>query len=421
MWIISFVGAVPARVIGYRKEEALQYKLGNRVGLDKESKIFVSNSLLNEMDIIYLVDISGKVDRYDRALYKALHDVDERVRLLVPTSGLLSLVPNKFRDNDILIKRLVKALEGLCNYMYLMLLLAIKHPIVLHLQWLPFMEVCGWEILFLKCMKRLSPCTKLILTIHNLYPHNMSEESKVGYNDRFRTACSYIDGFIVHTETSKKDVCTEFGIEESRIRVCCHGVFVPEKMIHEKKNRENGIFHILQFGGHSHYKGTDLLVDAVCGMEQSAWEKMEVRIVGRIKDSFLSELKEKDKSNFIIWKPYFLDDLALYEEIANSDLIVLPYRMISQSGVLLLSIYFGKLIICSDLPSFKETMRGDAGDSLDDVLFFRTEDAESLRSLIAKYINNVVDVHPIYERIAYLKDLYSWESAAKATKRFYEM
>lgn len=371
------------------------------------------------MSNIYLIDISGKVIIYDEALFKTLCKEYVNVRLLYPGHRLLSLVPKKYRDKELLVKRLVKVIEGLLNYLCLLVLMFVRHQPVMHLQWLPFMEVCGWEIPILKLLRWLSPQTKLVLTIHNIYPHNMSEKAKVAYRSRFIKACTLIDEFIVHTEISRQDVIREFGLSPDRVNVCCHGVFVPAGVTPKATNREGGKLHVLQFGGQSFYKGTDILVDAVCGLDKSLQDKIDVRIVGGISDKFLSELKAKDRDSIITWKPYFLDDRELYEEINNCDLIVLPYRAISQSGVLLLSIFFGKLIICSDLPSFKETMQGGEGDSLDDAIFFASESHYSLRNLITRYINKEIDENAVHERIARLKDLYSWESAAKATLEVY--
>ena len=97
----------------------------------------------------------------------------------------------------------------------------------------------------------------------------------------------------------------------------------------------------------------------------------------------------------------------------------MPYRAISQSGVLLLSIFFEKLIICSDLPSFRETMQGKWGDSLDRDLFFRTEDVGDLRNLLVRYVDGEVSEMLLRERILHLKHLYSWERAARATWDLY--
>ena len=371
--------------------------------------------------LYYIEDISGKVEKYDVALLNAIisETSDSSVKLLLPGSGLISLVPRKFKNSENIIKRLLKVVEGLFNYVYSTVKVACAKPNVLHLQWLPFMEFNGWEIPILKSIKRISPKTKLVLTIHNIYPHNMSLEAKRKYKVRFCEVCTLFDAFIVHTNISKEDVIHEFGLNSNKVNVCCHGVFEPKGIEISNNSRKDGKLHILQFGGQSYYKGTDILVDAVCGLDKKRKAKIETHIVGGISSSFLTELKAKDKDSIIHWKPYFLDDNELYEEINNSDVVVLPYRAISQSGVLLLSIYFGKLIICSDIPSFKETMRGLEDDNLDDRLFFKSEDADSLKKILIRYIDQNVNEKFVRDRIQHLKKLYSWTSAAKSTLNVY--
>ena len=370
----------------------------------------------------YIEDISGKVENYDLALYNAIKKEanDASVRLFAPGYGLLSLIPKRWQYSNDIIKRLVKVAEGLLNYAYTCIKVACDKPDVLHLQWLPFMEVVGREIPILKFIKRISPKTRLVLTIHNIYPHNMSDERKKAYNARFRKASSLFDDFIVHTKISKEDVFREFGLRAEKVHVCCHGVFEPKGVTISLEYRKDGKLHILQFGGQSFYKGTDLLVDAVCGLDDERKKRIETHIVGGISQSFLDELKKKDVDSVIAWKAYFLSDEELYQEINAADLIVLPYRAISQSGVLLLSIFFGKLIICSDLPSFMETMRGEEGNGLDNDMFFKNEDAESLRELIVRYIDGKVDEEAVRKRVNHIKSLNSWQSAAKATIKVYK-
>lgn len=370
----------------------------------------------------YIVDISGKVELYDFSLFKyiKLAAANEDVRLYSPCKGLLSLVPSRFRYSDNIIKRLVKVIEGLLNYVYIGFVVACDKPDVIHLQWLPFMEVVGWEVFFIRIIKSLSPKTKIVLTIHNVYPHNSDIKKRIAYKKRFMKISVLFDAYIVHTRSTKEIVAQEFCISQEKIHVCYHGVFEPRGVklstIHLPGNR----LRILQFGGQSFYKGTDLLVRAVCGLDQERKSKIDTHIVGGISQSFLGELKRIDTESMIYWKPYFLDNNELYNEINEADLVVLPYRAISQSGVLLLSIYFEKMIICSDLPSFKETLHGEDGDRLDDCFFFKSEDVLSLRNLIIRYIDGQISDAAIKERIVKLKNLYSWDTAAKQTILVYK-
>lgn len=371
--------------------------------------------------MIYIIDISGRVLFYDKSLTDAvINETTEEVKLLMPGEGLLSLVPNKYKNSEARTKRLLKAVEGVLNYLYLCILILLHRPKVCHFQWLPFLDFTNIEIGVIRLLKLLSPKTFYVLTIHNVYPHNMGVKQKQNYNNRFRGISPLFDSFIVHTNITREEVVREFDIPEEKVSVCCHGVFVPEGIVPMPNKRNDGKLRVLQFGNQSFYKGTDILVEAICGLEKSLQAKIETYITGAINEKFLNELKAKDKEKRIIWEPYFLQDSDLYEHINNSDLIVLPYRTISQSGVLLLSIYFNKLIICSDLPTFKETLQGDEGTDLDDAFFFNSEDASSLRLLLTKYIHGEIDEHAVHKRIAHLNHSYSWESAAKSTLRVYQ-
>ena len=235
----------------------------------------------------YIEDISGKVENYDLALYDAIKKEanDASVKFFAPGYGLLSLIPKRWQHSNDIIKRLVKVAEGLLNYAYTCIKVTCDKPDVLHLQWLPFMEVVGREIPILKFIKRISPKTRLVLTIHNIYPHNMSDERKKAYNARFRKASSLFDDFIVHTKISKEDVFREFGLRAEKVHVCCHGVFEPKGVTISLEYRKDGKLHILQFGGQSFYKGTDLLVDAVCGLDDERKKRIETHIAGGISQS----------------------------------------------------------------------------------------------------------------------------------------
>ena len=110
---------------------------------------------------VILLDISGKVINYDLALYEAIKKEakEASVRFLAPGYGMLSLIPKRWQHSNNIVKRLVKVAEGLLNYAFTCFKVACAKPYVLHLQWLPFMEVVGWETPILRCLKRLSPKT----------------------------------------------------------------------------------------------------------------------------------------------------------------------------------------------------------------------------------------------------------------------
>lgn len=373
-----------------------------------------------------MLDISGKVLNYDvalcEAMFKEMCPKDSLVFLAAnidpqkiecKSKKLISLVPKSLRNSENILKRGFKALEGVLNY-FLVIFYLITHKVdVLHFQWLPFLEISSVEKIFLCLIRLFSRKTKLILTVHNIYPHNFSDSRKNIYRQRFALVQKYFDKFVVHLQVSKKELCEEFKIDASRVDVVHHGVFVPRNLKvvpHERGEKLN----LIMYGNQSYYKGTDILVDAISLLPREIQEKVHTLIVGKIAPDYYAELKEKSKDLDIEWIPEFVPDDFLNEKIMESDVIVLPYRQISQSGVLLLALNFEKPIIVSNLPSFRETL-----SDFSDECFFQSGNAESLKNLIIKLeCNNIVEQKE-REIIQEIKKLYSWKMAGQKCLSIY--
>ena len=92
----------------------------------------------------------------------------------------------------------------------------------------------------------------------------------------------------------------------------------------------------------------------------------------------------------------------------------MPYRNISQSGVLLLALSYRKPILTSDLSSFKETLHGYPDD-----YFFKREDTQSLADMLTRFVNGDIDKKMLCGIIDTLNNKYSWKETAKATLRAY--
>jgi len=366
-----------------------------------------------------MVDVSGKVPKYDIALSEAIASClspnDEFILLaanITPKSikcnskCLLSLVPKKFQNSENIFKRMIKALEGLLNYVYLVLYIFFNRPTIIHFQWLPFLEISSIEGVFLKLIKTIVPKTKLVLTVHNIYPHNSDEKVCIKYKSRFAVIEKYFETFVLHLQTSKSEFCKEFNISELRCKVIPHGIFEPKNVKNIPKKRGEKL-RIIMYGNQSYYKGTDLLIDAIAMLPKEIQDKMSTTIIGQISASYLKILQEKSRGVDVKIVPEFVSDDVLYEKILESDIIVLPYRKISQSGVLLLALYFERPIICSNLPSFRETLVG-----YDEEMFFESENAMSLSNLIKKIVDSSLDIVKQERPCVMLKERYLWKNVA---------
>ena len=374
------------------------------------------------------LDISGKVDNYDHALYESIaNDLSScdkfvfacpyfSINKQTPSLRLLSFIPTKYKQSSNILKRIYKALEGIVNYLITIRYIK-KNPIdVIHLQWLPFLEVCGWERYWLKSVLKIRPNCKIILTAHNIYPHNSSNRQKELYKKRMQKIDLYIDAYIVHNNASKDSLAKEFCIALEKVNIVHHGIFIPTSRPKEQLHPSSKVRFLL-FGSQSAYKGTDILINAIGMLPQEQRKNIEVHIVGHTDKEFYNKYSTLANELHINWLNQYVEDISLYQEIQSAHVLIYPYRAIAQSGALLLGIYFRKTIILSDLPSFKETM----GTNYPPSLFFSTGNAKELMLTIQEYLTNTSKysqtIIPILENI--IKD-NDWESAAKKTIELYQ-
>ena len=283
---------------------------------------------------------------------------------------------------------------------------------VIHFQWLPFLEYISIEKWFLIVYRAISSRSRFVLTQHNLYPHNSSEHAKQLYCKRMLGIKAKFDHFILHTESSKKAFCEEFKVDESLVSVVYHGVFLPDSM--PIRNTNCSQERVLMFGIQSYYKGTDILVDAVALLPEDIRNKFDVTIAGSTEGQLLAGKCQSAEKNGITWISRYIEDDELNQLIVDSDILVLPYRAISQSGVLLQALPYKKHIIASDLPSFRETLKGYPEEC-----FFKVGSAESLAKSLTDYINGKVDKKIEMMANQELLECYSWSTSAKNTRDLY--
>ena len=374
---------------------------------------------------ILSIDISGRVVRYDDALYEAMVKECSKDDLLICGTpykirttpqlkfSLWNFIPKEIAGSPSKFKKMLKALEVFLNYIKLAFIISKYKPDILHLQWLPFLEICRIECIFLYFYKLLNKKLRIVLTVHNIYPHNFSEKKKQKYRKRFIGIKSLLDRFIVHTKSSVEELEKEFGIKKDTVNVIKHGVFIPTN-IPKKNKKEDDKCVILIYGGQSYYKGTDIFIDAINKLPVNYKKIVDVRIIGKTSNELVSLLEKS--ANIIYWNNSFILDEELNQEIVNADLLVYPYRQISQSGALLLGLFFEKPIIASNLPSFIETLENYPSD-----LFFISEDSDSLMNSIIYFLS--MENSSKKNLLSILKGIKinnSWQASAKQTLELYK-
>lgn len=393
-------------------------------GLNKISSLLA----LDKMKIA-IIDITGRnPTQYNPSLCHAISkQVSEvKVTLCSPTlTGaadgydwlkLLSLLPPKmaFSSETGLSNIILRGIESILNYVYISIWALSRKPDIIHFQWLPFVEYSRMDRLFLGLLHALSPQSKVFLTVHNVYPHRLQDNQKANYRKRFDMLKKYIAGYLVHLESSKHEFAKEFGINENMITVAYHGIYNHNKTAISKRLIDDGFIHVIMYGIQSRYKGADILMKALGLLPIQYQEIIRCSIIGRTDPLLFEECHEDAERLNVDWENQFVSDDYLFDAIEKSDLILLPYRAISQSGVLLLALSYKKPILTSNLPSFKETL-----DGYPDSYFFESNNPQSLANKLVEFVDGKIDKVRMCKVIERLNDKYSWDETAKRTLEAY--
>lgn len=213
-------------------------------------------------------------------------------------------------------------------------------------------------------------------------------------------AYGWVDRLIVHNQFSKSELITHLRVPRERISVIPHGNYrhVYPNLLERKAAREQlgWLQHeqiLLFFGQIKGIKRLDLLLEAFAELIK-VQPNARLVIAGKVVDvpfdvyqSQIDKLGIGDRCTCLI-RYIQNDEVPLF--YAASDLVVLPYQRIYQSGVLLMAMSFARAVVVSDIPGMLEIVRdgvtgyvfkrGNAG-SLFSCLFQALADMENLEKI----------------------------------------
>ena len=323
---------------------------------------------------VFMLDAACSSMPYDHALCQAL--MREGCEVEVFASQFLYAdwtVPASYRRRDHFytrtnalyrgnsegfLRRYMKTAEHALDMTRLAQLARRLQPNVIHFQWSQIPSVDRW---FLPSLKRIAP---LVLTIHNSTPlhgerprfHRLRLQGYGAFLHRF-------DHIIAHTNYTRDTLVATAGIPADRISVIPHGLLdyylsmdgatgsTSRYMIDESEQV------VLFFGGISHYKGLDVLVEAFGRLPRSTLAKTRLLIVGRPAipiDRIRRRAAALGVADRIIWDLRFVAEEEIDAIFSAASVIAMPYRHVDQSGVLMTAISYGKPIVASRIGGFGE-------------------------------------------------------------------
>jgi D-inositol-3-phosphate glycosyltransferase len=213
----------------------------------------------------------------------------------------------------------------------------------------------AWTFFVAPCLGFITKqCQKhgidVITIVHNAFDH----EAGGIKNALMRYQLNKCKKFLVHNQSLANDIQQELPAVE--IAISPHPIFdqYPSPTLKLEKRVK---LELLFFGIIRDYKGLDILIDAVAELDEIDFK---LTIVGECWGSWdkyqkqIDDLQLTDKIETVI-------EYASDEEAANyftrADVVVLPYRSMTGTGVIPLAYHFETPVICTDLPAFHEVVK----------------------------------------------------------------
>ncbi|MDL2241775.1 glycosyltransferase [Bacteroidales bacterium OttesenSCG-928-L03] len=248
--------------------------------------------------------------------------------------------------------------------------------------------------------RRIKKETRVIALVHNAIPHEPRFFDKPMAKRFFR----HVDQFIAMSEGVKSDILS--------MRPDADILFHPHPLYDhygEKINQKEALTQLgldperktlLFFGLIRDYKGLDLLIDAFGQLDDS----YQLIIAGESYGSFdkyekqIDALPNKERIKQMI---HYISEKDVPGLFSAADLLVLPYRSATQSGVIPLAYHYELPVVATDVGGLEETIIG-AGTGL-----VSPADSLSIASTIQEFFQTGAD-HFI-QGIRQEKDKLSWE------------
>lgn len=251
---------------------------------------------------------------------------------------------------------------------------------------------------------------KKVVTLHDI------ESFHKGRSKLVQSLClKLIDGIIVHNQFSKSEFEKKFKFH-GPISIIPHGNYLPFVKM-QKLNCNSKKINLLFFGQIKEVKGIDILLDAMQKVVTKS-NQYHLTIAGRpwktdVKH-YEMKIKEMGLTNHVTTHFKYIKDKNLDKLFKEASIVVMPYKKIYQSGVLLLSLSYGRTVIASDLPSFKEFISNNKNGFL-----FKSGNSTSLSNCILKLNHELISNVTKNSKDLILKD-YDWFKIGHKTLKFYQ-
>lgn len=253
-----------------------------------------------------------------------------------------------------LFRTFVRGLEYIVTYVKILNLVRNEGFDIIQIEWPLLYRVDRYIFLVLK-----KYCKKFVLKAHNILPHSTGTK----YLKSMRKLYEIADVILVHGERMKKEFGEYYPDLIGKICIQRHGVYVKQQQKYDLNDISNAVKErisscrriYLFFGGIHYDKGVDRLVKI---WQLSSMQNDSLLVIcGRVGNNYPNyctcEMSIKECQN-ILYIPGYTPDNLLNYLVSNSNLVILPYRAGSMSGVVFTCANFAKPVLTTDFGTVEE-------------------------------------------------------------------
>ncbi|MDP8246033.1 MAG: glycosyltransferase family 4 protein [Candidatus Hinthialibacter antarcticus] len=252
-----------------------------------------------------------------------------------------------------------------------------------------------------------------VYTVHNVLPHEDQEKKKPLYQDIYQR----VQGLIFHTHYSLCEFQNTFPDLRKRNIEIAHGEMGLLSNEPAKFDTKTDPKLLLFFGNIRPYKGLDILLQSFAEIRKEIPD-VRLRIAGQPLQPFkpfeeiIQLLQIEDGIDLQLG---YVPENAIANLIAESGIVVLPYRRIDQSGVLLLAMSSGKPVVASCVGGFPEVLRHEKTG-----LLVPPDDPRALAEALLRLLRDPEWANELGQAARLdVRSRFSWNVIAKQTLDFY--
>ena len=289
-------------------------------------------------------------------------------------------------------------------------------PRIVHIQWTKF----PWlDTLFLKAITRRH--IRVVYTAHNVLPHaDLGQKQK----DTYRRYYQLLTHIIVHATATKQELVTQFDIDAHKVSVVPHGLIKidhnPEtvaSLAKEWRDKLHGKIVFSTLGFQKSYKGVHLLT-RLWSEEPLIKNNPDIHLIIAGKQFAPVDTTPLEGQEGVTIINRYIDDNEYMALSAITDVMLMPYLAISQSGVLISAINEHIPILVSDVGGLTDPLAiAPIGWNIG------APTCDNLRKAILDIVSHPDTINAIkhndeaWQRLA---DAYSWKQIGKTTSTIYK-